>query len=114
FRSWQGEVIFMHAVEERPGDRSYGIAVAQLAGLPPHIIKQAEARLFALEHEAELRVEQEQNQPGLFVVAERRKQEQELMELRRLKERIDGCSPEEMRPIEALALLDQLKQDLKR
>jgi len=111
-REWKGEVIFMHAVEEKAGDRSYGIAVAQLAGLPPHIIKQAQARLFDLEHEAELRVEQEQQQPGLFVAAERRKQEQEMMQLRRIKEKIIACNPEQMRPVEALALLDQLKQDL--
>ncbi len=111
-REWKGEVIFMHAVEERAGDRSYGIAVAQLAGLPPHIIKQAEARLFALEHEAELRSEREQSQPGLFVAAERRKQEQEMMQLRRIKEKIVASNPDQMRPIEALTLLDQLKREL--
>jgi len=111
-REWKGEVIFMHAVEERAGDRSYGIAVAQLAGLPPHIIKQARARLFELEHEAELRIEQEQSQPGLFVAAERRKQEQEMMLLRRIKEKIAACNPEQMRPVEALSLLDQLKSEL--
>ncbi|RMH52770.1 MAG: DNA mismatch repair protein MutS [Zetaproteobacteria bacterium] len=110
-REWEGEVIFMHAVEERAADRSYGIAVARLAGLPPHVVKQAEMRLFALEHEAELRMEAEADQPSLFVAAERRKQERELLRLRRLKEQIDGCDPERMRPIDALLFLARLKQE---
>ncbi len=111
-REWDGEVIFLHAVEERAGDRSYGIAVAQLAGLPPHVIEQAKARLFALEHEAELRAEAEQAQPGLFVAAERRKQEREMMQLRRIREQIIACDPERMRPMEALVLLDRLRAEL--
>jgi len=57
-------------------------------------IKQAQARLFDLEHEAELRAEQE------------------VMQLCRIKEKIIACNPEQMRPVEALALLDQLKETI--
>ena len=40
-REWQGEVIFLHEVGEGAADRSYGIQVARLAGLPPAVIARA-------------------------------------------------------------------------
>jgi DNA mismatch repair protein MutS len=34
-KEWQGEVIFLHEVRKGAADRSYGVQVARLAGLPP-------------------------------------------------------------------------------
>ncbi|MDQ6959392.1 MAG: DNA mismatch repair protein MutS, partial [Mariprofundaceae bacterium] len=48
-REWNGTVIFMHQVIENAADQSYGIAVAQLAGLPRDVIKRAREHLFRLE-----------------------------------------------------------------
>nr|WP_284285609.1 hypothetical protein [Alicyclobacillus fastidiosus] len=39
----------MHTVVTRPSDRSYGIQVAKLAGLPPHVVRRAQALLEARE-----------------------------------------------------------------
>ena len=44
-KEWQGEVIFLHEVVPGAGDRSYGIQVAKLAGLPPAVIERAQAVL---------------------------------------------------------------------
>ncbi|BBK45403.1 DNA mismatch repair protein MutS [Allostella vacuolata] len=48
-REWQGRVIFLHSVAPGAADRSYGIHVARLAGLPPAAVARAEAVLAALE-----------------------------------------------------------------
>jgi DNA mismatch repair protein MutS len=48
-KEWQGEVVFLHEVAPGAADRSYGIHVARLAGLPPAVIERAEAVLKQLE-----------------------------------------------------------------
>jgi DNA mismatch repair protein MutS len=48
-KEWQGEVVFLHEVGAGSADRSYGIHVAQLAGLPKAVIKRAEQVLKTLE-----------------------------------------------------------------
>ena len=48
-KEWQGEVIFLHEVRAGAADRSYGVQVAQLAGLPPAVIARARTVLSALE-----------------------------------------------------------------
>ncbi len=48
-REWQSDIIFMHAVIPGVADRSYGIHVAKLAGLPAPVIARAEALLSELE-----------------------------------------------------------------
>jgi DNA mismatch repair protein MutS len=48
-REWKGEVIFLHEVRTGAVDRSYGVQVAQLAGLPPSVIARARTVLDALE-----------------------------------------------------------------
>jgi DNA mismatch repair protein MutS len=50
-KEWQGEVVFLHEVLAGAADRSYGIQVAKLAGLPPAVIERA--RLVLAELEAE-------------------------------------------------------------
>ncbi|NHM29882.1 DNA mismatch repair protein MutS [Neobacillus terrae] len=44
-----GKVVFLHKIKEGPADKSYGIHVAQLADLPPELIKRANEILMALE-----------------------------------------------------------------
>lgn len=48
-KEWQGEVVFLHEVGEGSADRSYGIHVARLAGLPPQVLDRAEEVLHRLE-----------------------------------------------------------------
>jgi DNA mismatch repair protein MutS len=48
-REWKGELVLLHEVGEGPADRSYGIAVAKLAGLPPLVLARAKAVLAKLE-----------------------------------------------------------------
>jgi DNA mismatch repair protein MutS len=48
-KEWQGEVIFLHEVRKGAADRSYGVQVARLAGLPASVVERARAVLEALE-----------------------------------------------------------------
>ncbi|MFK7868187.1 MAG: DNA mismatch repair protein MutS [Roseobacter sp.] len=48
-REWEGDVIFLHEVRKGAADRSYGVQVAQLAGLPDAVVSRARVVLDALE-----------------------------------------------------------------
>ncbi|WP_333683200.1 DNA mismatch repair protein MutS, partial [Pontibaca methylaminivorans] len=48
-KEWQGAVIFLHEVRKGAADRSYGVQVAQLAGLPDSVVERARVVLDALE-----------------------------------------------------------------
>ena len=48
-REWKGELVLLHEVAEGPADRSYGIAVAKLAGVPPLVLARAKSVLAKLE-----------------------------------------------------------------
>jgi DNA mismatch repair protein MutS len=48
-KEWQGGIVFLHEVVPGAADRSYGIQVAKLAGLPPDVLKRAQDVLHALE-----------------------------------------------------------------
>ncbi len=48
-REWKGELVFLHEVAKGPADRSYGLAVAKLAGLPPPVLARARSVLAKLE-----------------------------------------------------------------
>lgn len=48
-KEWEGEVIFLHEVRKGAADRSYGVQVAKLAGLPDSVVARANVVLDALE-----------------------------------------------------------------
>ncbi|MBY8824559.1 DNA mismatch repair protein MutS [Sphingomonas colocasiae] len=48
-REWKGDLVLLHEVASGPADRSYGLAVAKLAGLPPAVLSRAGAVLKKLE-----------------------------------------------------------------
>jgi DNA mismatch repair protein MutS len=48
-REWKGDLVLLHEVANGPADRSYGIAVAKLAGLPPPVLARAKSVLAKLE-----------------------------------------------------------------
>ena len=50
-KEWKGDVVFLHEVATGSADRSYGIHVGRLAGLPAAVVKRAEQVLSALEKE---------------------------------------------------------------
>lgn len=51
-KEWQGDIIFLHEVHKGAADRSYGVQVAQLAGLPPSVVERARVILEQLEKDS--------------------------------------------------------------
>ncbi len=71
-REWNDEIIFLHKVRPGGTDRSYGIQVARLAGLPPSVIERAKLILAELEQErTELSAALEAGSPGASVRPDR-------------------------------------------
>lgn len=48
-REWKGDLVLLHELAEGPADRSYGLAVAKLAGVPKEVVARAKAVLEKLE-----------------------------------------------------------------
>jgi DNA mismatch repair protein MutS len=48
-REWQGDLVLLHELADGPADRSYGLAVARLAGVPALVVERAKAVLEKLE-----------------------------------------------------------------
>ncbi|MBI2161582.1 MAG: DNA mismatch repair protein MutS [Candidatus Rokubacteria bacterium] len=66
-REWNDEIIFLHKVQPGGTDRSYGIQVARLAGLPPAVLARAKALLAELEEAGQTQADvRDAAQLGLF------------------------------------------------
>ena len=50
-REWQDQVVFLHKILPGAADKSYGIHVARLAGVPPAVVERAKQILAQLENE---------------------------------------------------------------
>jgi DNA mismatch repair protein MutS len=48
-REWKGDLVLLHELAKGPADRSYGLAVAKLAGIPKPVLKRAKSVLDKLE-----------------------------------------------------------------
>lgn len=116
-KEWKEEIIFLRKIVPGPSDKSYGIHVAKLAGVPRSVIERAKEVLFNLE-------KLERDEAGLPRIAyhSRRKrdktqlllfkEEREGEKLRELKEEIRNCDLSSMTPLEALQFLDGIKKRL--
>ncbi|GAB5379247.1 MAG: DNA mismatch repair protein MutS [Aliiglaciecola sp.] len=99
----QDTIRFMHAVQEGPANRSYGLQVAQLAGVPRSVIQSAKKKLQLLESEPVV-------EKDLSEVSDHLQQLDLLDEIDPLKEKLRNTDPDELTPKHALELLYSLKK----
>ena len=113
-KEWHGEVIFLHEVLPGAADRSYGIQVARLAGLPPSVIARAKSVLAKLEAQDRGSTARAlADDLPLFAVPARRVGESApSSETAPLIEALTSLHPDEMSPREALDALYALKAKL--
>ncbi|MBS3734792.1 MAG: DNA mismatch repair protein MutS [Phycisphaerae bacterium] len=109
-REWADEVIFLHKIAKGGTDRSYGVHVARLAGVPKEVIDRAKAIL----PQIQAHVAERLDMPAL---AERARKAAEQMSLfadpaARVAREIQAADPDNMTPIQALELLRKLKSEL--
>ena len=98
-------IVFMHRVRPGPANRSYGLQVAALAGVPLEVIEDARAMLASLEAESNARTAaSDKRQMPLFEGGPREDPPRD-----RLREVLDGVEPDTMSPREALETLYKLK-----
>ncbi len=111
-REWEGDVIFLHEVGPGAADRSYGIQVARLAGLPASVVERAKDVLTKLE-DADRKNPASQliDDLPLFQIAVRREEKRSLGNSK-VDEALKALNPDEMTPREALDALYSLKKQL--
>jgi DNA mismatch repair protein MutS len=107
------QIIFLRKVEPGAADRSYGIEVARLAGLPMAVIERAR-EILALHEKSEHTVSEELNPP-------KRGRPAPALQIQlfepvgyQIAERIRTLDIDNLRPVEALTLLHELQKELKR
>ena len=115
-REWQDDIVFLHKIVPGRSDRSYGIQVARLAGIPPAVIARARAILEALERDELTRggrpsisgtPADPQQQLGLFQMAAAADPAAE-----KLAARLRDTDTNALTPLQALVLLAELKKEL--
>ncbi|MCY3063288.1 MULTISPECIES: DNA mismatch repair protein MutS [Aerococcus] len=103
-----GEVVFLHKVYDGPADKSYGIHVAKLAGLPKSLLTNAAEILSDLESAASKGAEPKQL--NLFTDQENLNQKTASEDY--VLDQLDAVDINHLSPIEALELLNQLQRKL--
>lgn len=93
------KIIFLHKITEGTADHSFGIHVAQMAGLPEHVIKRSKEILSNFEKREERQRRKDEFQINLFEY-----KDEELRDI------INKIKVEEMTPLEALLKLQELKK----
>jgi DNA mismatch repair protein MutS len=114
-REWQDDIVFLHKIVPGRSDRSYGIQVARLAGMPAAVITRARAILEALERDELTRggrpsisgtpVEPQQ-QLGLFQTAAADPAAD------KIAQRLRSTDTNNITPLEALMVLAELKKEI--
>ncbi len=112
-REWGDEIIFLRKIEDGPADKSYGIQVARLAGVPDSIIARAKEVLHNLEKE-------ELNEAGAPKFAQQKGGKKKLDQLDLFSsssssviDTILALDTDSMKPEEALAKLIELKNKVR-
>ena len=103
----QTEVVFLHKISDGPADRSYGIHVAALAGLPPTVLARARELLTNLENEAASgRLDGSAKKPSGA------DQELPLFDEHPVLHALRLLDPQQLTPLDALNALSELKKKL--
>ena len=102
-----GGILFLHNIEPGAASKSYGIEVARLAGLPPAVIERAKhvLRLHEKQERQSVQVETEPDpmQMTIFTPLSQR-----------IVDRIEATDVNSLTPLQALNLLEELQQELKK
>jgi DNA mismatch repair protein MutS len=111
-REYKDDIIFLRKIVAGRSDRSYGIQVARLAGLPPAVVSRAKEILAGLEHDeltrggrptiSETPHDARSEQLGLFTTPAGRDDE--------ISRMLRSLNVDDTTPLQALALLAELKR----
>lgn len=105
------KIVFLHAVKEGPANQSYGLQVAQLAGVPKIVIAQAKKKLISLEKHSAQTPREGQTLPLTFETAPPTTTVDSIAE--KVKTALQAVDPDELTPRQALDELYRLRKLLK-
>ena len=108
-KEWEGDVIFLHEVRLGAADRSYGVQVAKLAGLPESVVARARLVLEALEKGEREGGNQKAFIDDLPLFAAKPVPPAAPQKRSAAEERLREILPDELSPKEALNLIYELK-----
>jgi len=108
-REWKGDLVLLHEVAEGPADRSYGLAVARLAGVSPAVLKRARAVLDKLEKGRAATGGLAAGLDDLPLFAHALEVEEEQCDV--LRERLQALDVDALSPKQALEVLYELKRE---
>ena len=110
-KEFDGDVIFLHEVRKGAADRSYGVQVAKLAGLPESVVSRARVVLNALEKgEREGAGKQKAIIDDLPLFSMAAPPPPPTPKTSRVEEKLNAIHPDELSPREALQLIYELKE----
>jgi DNA mismatch repair protein MutS len=116
-REINGELILLHQVQDGAASKSHGLQVAKLAGIPAPVIKEARARLRALERQQAVHLGQSDLFDHVFEDSFQNHAEPEqlyppqiLIESSPVLDELEAINVDELTPKQALDILYQLKQ----
>lgn len=107
-KEWDGDVIFLHEVKRGTADRSYGVQVARLAGLPQVVVDRAKVVLEALE-KGEREGGRKAFVDDLPLFAAMPAPPPVKQQVSEVEARLKAVLPDELTPKEALALIYELR-----
>jgi len=107
---WEGDVVFLHEVVPGAADRSYGLQVARLAGLPPAVVDRAKTILAELERSDRERPKRALVDDLPLFAAAPKPASAPAPKRDALRETLDAIDPDEMTPRDALEALYRLKR----
>lgn len=109
-KEFNDEVVFLHEVIDGAADRSYGIHVAKLAGLPSAVVKRAGQVLESLEKsDKSTFITKVVDDLPLFAMVKHKEEEKVAEAYSELHQALSGTNPDELSPREALEKLYELK-----
>ncbi len=112
-KEWEGDVIFLHEVKRGTADRSYGVQVARLAGLPSVVVERAKVVLEALEKgEREGGGTQKAIIDDLPLFSATPAPVKSAPKPSEIEERLRAVHPDELSPRDALDLIYELRSKL--
>ncbi|MEH6833470.1 MULTISPECIES: DNA mismatch repair protein MutS [Falsihalocynthiibacter] len=109
-KEWEGDVIFLHEVKKGAADRSYGVQVAKLAGLPESVVNRARVVLDALEKGEREGGKQRAFIDDLPLFSIQPTPPPVVQNSSEIEEALADIHPDEMTPREALQALYSLKE----
>lgn len=111
-KEWKGDLVFLHEVSEGAADRSYGIQVARLAGLPAAVVERAFQVLETLEASKAAEADNPMNDLPLFSSAPKTPARGGAPS--EIEDALSGINPDHLSPKEALEALYELRKKLKK